>query len=300
MFELTDGTAKRYAASGKAYTLIDSGEDVPYKVYMRPTFDTPEWAKHVVWYQIFPERFRNGDPSNDPDGTQKWTSKWFSTLPGETGQFYKDVWSRRYGGDFQGILWSLPYLRKLGVNAIYLNPIFKANDLHKYDTTDYRHVDDTFGFKGDLDEIKGETDDPATWQWSKTDKLFLSFLAEAHRQGFKVIIDGVFNHVGRANWAFQDVMKNGRNSKYADWFDVTSWQPFHYRAWDGNDGALPIWRKDPETGAWCMGRLRTHYGDHTAAWLAMPDGDPSKGVDGFRLDVPNEVPSAFWRDWRRW
>ncbi len=66
---------------------------------------------------------------------------------------------------------------------------------------------------GDIDQLQGETDDPATWQWTKTDKLFLDFLAEAHRQGFKVIIDGVFNHIGMANYAFQDVKKNGRNSR---------------------------------------------------------------------------------------
>ncbi len=296
IFELVDGVTKRYVASGKAYTLAESARTIPYKAYLRPTFETPEWAKHVVWYQIFPERFRNGDPSNDPPGTVKWTSKWFSTLPGEKGKFYQDVWSRRYGGDFQGILWSLPYLRKLGVNAIYLNPIFKANDLHKYDTTDYRHVDDTFGYKGDYDALKGETEDPATWQWTKTDKLFLQFLAEAHREGFKVIIDGVFNHVGKANWAFQDVVKNGRASKYADWFEVTSWEPFHYNAWDGNDGALPRFKKDEITGL--VHGPYEHIMAITQRWLA-PDGDPSKGIDGFRLDVPNEVPHAFWIDWRK-
>jgi cyclomaltodextrinase / maltogenic alpha-amylase / neopullulanase len=296
MFELVDGATKCYIASGKAYKLPESARTIPYKVYLRPTFETPEWAKHVVWYQIFPERFRNGDPSNDPPHTQKWTSKWFSTLPGEKGKFYNEVWFRRYGGDLQGVMWSLPYLRKLGVNAIYLNPIFKAADMHKYDTTDYRHVDDNFGFKGDYDELKGETEDPATWQWTKSDKLFLQLIAEAHRQGFKIIIDGVFNHVGRANWAFQDVLKNGRQSKYADWFDITSWEPFHYHAWDGDDGALPVLRKDNATGL--VHGPREHIMAITKRWLA-PDGDPSKGVDGFRLDVPNDVPHPFWVDWRK-
>ncbi|MGE5609699.1 MAG: alpha-amylase family glycosyl hydrolase, partial [Bacillota bacterium] len=146
---------------------------------MSPTFQTPDWAKQAIWYQIFPERFRNGDPSNDPPGTHRWQSRWYSTLPGETGQFYRDVWRRRFGGDLQGILQQLPYLRRLGVNAIYLTPIFKADDYHKYDTLDHRHVDDHFGFKGDIDQLIGETDDPMTWQWTPTDQLFLHFLDEA-------------------------------------------------------------------------------------------------------------------------
>jgi glycosidase len=264
---------------------------------MTPDFQTPDWAKHAIWYQIFPERFRNGDPANDPPNTKKWTSNWFSTLDGESGKFYRDVWARRYGGDFQGIISELPYLRTLGVNCIYLNPIFKAADLHKYDTTDYRHVDDHFGFAGDIDQLQGETDDPATWQWTKTDRLFLDFLARAHAQGFKVIIDGVFNHVGTANAAFQDVKKNGRNSKYADWFEVTSWQPFHWMGWGGSpDGALPEFKKDPTIGL--VHGPRELIMNITRRWLA-PDGDPSHGVDGFRLDACENVPRPFWVDWRK-
>src|SRR5205823_4721786 len=150
---------------------------------------------------------------------------------------------------------ALPYLKKLGINAIYLNPIFKAESLHKYDTEDYRHIDDHFGKKGDIADLAGrETDDPATWQWTPTDKLFLKFVDEAHKQGFKVILDGVFNHVGREFWAFQDVLKNGKNSKYADWFDVRDWNPpIKYIAWDrgsepSSDGALPVFKKNPQTG----------------------------------------------------
>jgi glycosidase len=178
-----------------------------------------------------------------------------------------------------------------------LNPIFKAEDLHKYDTTDYRHVDDHFGFAGDINDLHGETDDPATWQWTKTDKLFLDFIAEAHRQGFKVIIDGVFNHVGTANAQFQDVKKNGRNSKYADWFTVTSWEPFHWTGWGGApDGALPEFHKDPTLGI--VHGPREWIMDITRRWLA-PDGDPSRGVDGFRLDACENIPRPFWVDWRK-
>jgi cyclomaltodextrinase / maltogenic alpha-amylase / neopullulanase len=297
VFQLNDGPTTGYLASDQLYFSAGAAESHAYSCEMTPSYQTPDWAKHAVWYQIFPERFRNGDPSNDPPNTQRWTSKWFSRLPGESGNFYRDVWSRRYGGDFQGIISELPYLRSLGVNCIYLNPIFKAQDLHKYDTTDYRHVDDHFGYAGDISELKGETDDPATWQWTRTDKLFLDFIAKAHAQGFKVIIDGVFNHVGTANYAFQDVRKNGKSSKYASWFEITSWQPFHWTGWGGSpDGALPEFRKDPVLGL--VHGPRELIMNITRRWLA-PDGDVSRGVDGFRLDACENIPRPFWVDWRK-
>jgi len=297
LFKLTDGGTTAFYAGGQLYSSQSEAAAHAYLCDMKPDFVTPDWAKHAIWYQIFPERFRNGDPSNDPPNTKKWTSSWFSTLDGESGEFYHDVWGRRYGGDFQGIISELPYLRSLGVNCIYLNPIFKANDLHKYDTTDYRHVDDHFGYAGDIDQLQGETDDPATWQWTKTDKLFLDFLAQAHAQGFHVIIDGVFNHVGVANYAFQDVKKNGRNSRYAGWFEVTSWDPFHWTGWGGSpDGMLPEFRKDPVLGL--VHGPRELVMNITRRWLA-PDGDPSRGVDGFRLDACENVPKPFWVDWRK-
>jgi glycosidase len=301
IIHLSKPGASAYIASSQAYSSAAAAEADAYSVSMQPKFETPDWAKHAIWYQIFPERFRNGDPSNDPDNTQRWTSKWFSTLPGETGKFYSDVWARRYGGDIQGIREKLPYLRGLGINAIYLNPIFEAWDLHKYDTTDYRHVDQHFGVKGDIDKLTGETDDPATWQWTASDKVFLDFLADAHRQGFKVIIDGVFNHVGTRFWAFQDVIKNGQHSKYASWFDITDWTasknaPFHYHAWDGDDGALPALKKDPVLGI--AHGPREHLFAITRRWLA-PDGDPARGVDGFRLDAPEGIAHPFWAEWRQ-
>lgn len=297
--------------------LRDGSEEMTYKptsgdefaVEMSPKFVTPEWAKHAVWYQIFPERFRNGDKSNDPNDfdyerTVPWTGDWWKTQPGEAAgeeNFYKgegNVWKRRYGGDVQGLIEALPYLRKLGITAIYLNPIFEADSMHKYDASDFRHIDDNFGFKGDIKQLTGETDDPATWQWSKSDKLFLDFVAKAHEQGFKVILDGVFNHVGKSHPFFQDVLKNGKSSRYAEWFEVTDWNsdPIKYRAWDKDNGELPVFKKDSARG------LAKGPYDHvfaiTKRWLA-PDGDPSKGVDGWRLDVPGDIPHPFWIEWRK-
>jgi cyclomaltodextrinase / maltogenic alpha-amylase / neopullulanase len=287
----------------------------PWPLPPPSSFVTPEWAKHAVWYQIFPERFRNGDPSNDPGDKDyerlvRWQSDWWKAQTGEApgeANFYQgqgNVWKRRYGGDIQGVKQALPYLRRLGVNAIYFNPVFEADSMHKYDASDYRHIDDNFGKKGDL-PIAGETDDPATWKWSESDKIFLDFVQEAHKQGFKVIIDGVFNHVGMSHPFFQDVLKHGKNSRYADWFEITDWgtggQPgtpggIQWRAWDKPNGHLPVFKKDEKLGL--VTGPREHVFAVTQRWLA-PDGDPSKGVDGWRLDVPGDIPHPFWMDWRK-
>jgi cyclomaltodextrinase len=306
VLELHAGTGSAFVAGGKAYASASAAQADAYAVDLTPTFTTPDWARHAIWYQIFPERFRNGDTANDPPHTARWTSNWFDLQPGEHGEFYRNIYNRRYGGDMQGILQELPYLRSLGVNAIYLNPVFQAESLHKYDASDYRHIDEHFGFAGDIEQLHGETQDPATWQWTRSDKLFLDLVAEAHRQGFRVIVDGVFNHVGRKFWAFQDVMKNGKDSKYADWFDITDWNPttakdgksipFSYRAWDGINGSLPIFRKDAKLGI--VHGPREHILAIAKRWLA-PDGDASRGVDGFRLDAPENVPHPFWVDFRK-
>ena len=286
------------------------------------TFDVPDWSHDAVWYQIFVDRFRNGDAANDPgqfsayERLVPWNGDWYATLPGEAAgeeNFYEgkgNVWMRRYGGDLQGVREELPYLRKLGINALYLNPIFEAESMHKYDTADYRHVDDNFGVDQAASEnhdvypytVAGETDDPATWKFSASDKVFLDFIAEAHRQGFKVIADGVFNHVGTGFWAFQDVLKNGKNSKYADWFEVTDWGDgtpgsIQYNAWDKKSGALPVFKKDAKLGL--AHGPREHIMAITKRWLD-PDGDPATrdGIDGWRLDVPGDIPHPFWKDWR--
>lgn len=322
--DFTDGTAETVlGASGPADAKTKIAVS-PFTVEMKPTFVTPDWARDAVWYQIFPERFRNGDPSNDPtDGADtrliKWTSKWWDTQPGEAPgaeNFYEgqgNVWKRRYGGDVQGLKQAIPYLKKLGINAIYLNPVFEADSMHKYDATDFRHIDDNFGVRGDW-PVAGETDDPATWQWSPSDKIFLDFVAAAHAEGMKVVIDGVFNHVGRPHPFFQDVLEKGKNSKYADWFEIVDWgdpanwkkmaDPYavhgkpggiQWKAWDKLNGALPAFKKSAETGL--TEGPANHIIAITKRWLA-PDGDPSRGVDGWRLDAANEVPHPFWIKWR--
>lgn len=182
------------------------------------------------------------------------------------------------------------------MTCIYLNPIFKSPSAHKYDTTDYRHVDDHFGIAADSSQPSGETEDPATWTWTKSDKLFLDFVAEAHRQGFKVVIDGVFNHSGTQFFPFLDLKQNGRNSKYADWYTVTNWDPLSWMSFgDSINGNMPEFKKDPETGL--APGPRDFVLNVTKRWLA-PDGDPSRGVDGFRLDYAQNVPRVFWVTYR--
>ena len=166
-------------------------------------FVTPEWARHAVFYQIFPDRFANGDPANDPENTQPWGT------PPSTHNFM--------GGDLQGIVDRLDYLAELGIGALYLNPIFQATSNHKYNTFDYLRIDPHFG-------------DLAT---------FHRLIAAAHGRGIRVVLDGVFNHCGRGFYAFHDVMENGGNSPYLRWFQIDRFpinpydgeRPANYRTW---------------------------------------------------------------------
>ena len=169
-----------------------------------PLDQPPEWARHAVWYQIYPERFCNGDPANDPDKqsltnsyphntvspwqVHPWNSDWYQLQPYEklnTLTLFENIHRRRYGGDLQGIINKLDYLVDLGINALYLNPIFDSPSHHKYDGACYHHVDPHFGPdpKGDRNLIATETpDDPATWYWTAADRLFLELVEEVHRR----------------------------------------------------------------------------------------------------------------------
>ncbi|MGE0479055.1 MAG: alpha-amylase family glycosyl hydrolase [Phycisphaerae bacterium] len=290
-FVLADGATR--ASAPRTYT---------ERIMKQRVFHTPDWAKHAIWYQIMPDRFRNGDPANDPPQTREWTSEWFrpAAWEGKDGQtFYKwYVFARYYGGDFRGIEQKLDYLKDLGVNALYFNPVFQGDSHHKYNATSYVHIDDDFGVRGAYAAAAArETlDDPATWTWSDSDRVFLDFLKQAKARGFRVIIDGVFNHVGTLHPAYQDVKKNRQQSRYADWFDVASWEPFKIYGWGGFD-ALPAFKKSPDGLA--SEAVVKHIFDITRRWMDPDgDGDPRDGVDGWRLDVPNEIPLPFWQRWR--
>ncbi|MBU3664519.1 MAG: alpha-amylase [Chthoniobacterales bacterium] len=287
-----------------------------------PKPDPKAWQAEAVWYQIFPERFRNGDPDNDPvrDSlggkewlpsswqTRAWTSDWYARDAWEQARgedFYWTVGERRYGGDIQGIIDKLDYLRDLGINAIYLNPVFWSGSHHKYDTWSYHHVDPWFGPdpEGDVKLIEKETEDPATWQWTAADKLFLEMVRQAHDRGMRVVIDGVFNHSGAGFFAFRDLRENQQASRFKEWFIIETWDdpgtPQNEFRWHGWHGITEM----PEFAeAWSGDRgdlvpgVKSYIMAVTRRWM-QPDGDVSRGVDGWRLDVAWMVPPAFWRDW---
>lgn len=278
----------------------------------------PHWAHNAVWYQIFPERFDNGDPSNDPDVNRieqtpagwkisPWTSDWYARDEWETAfqtEFNWSVTKRRYGGDLQGIINRLDYLKDLGVTVLYLNPIFDAPSMHKYDSGSLHHVDRNFGPDpaGDAKIIAQENMlDFGAWRFSEADKLFLKLIQEAHRRNIRIVIDGVFNHTGREFWAFQDLYKRQKDSPYKNWYNVirfddpaTAENEFDYKGW-WNYKALPEFQKE-------KGSLAKPVVDYifaiTARWMdPNNDGDPSDGVDGWRLDVASEVGLGFWKQW---
>ncbi len=283
----------------------------------------PDWAADAIFYQIFPERFASGDPENDPtheslefpDRVPKswkispWTGDWYARAEWEKqlgpNFFENGVYDRRYGGDLQGVLDKLDYLETLGINAIYFNPVFYARSLHKYDSNSLHHIDPYFGPdpEGDLALIAKETRDPATWQWTSADKLFLELIRQAHARQIRIVIDGVFNHTGRDFFAFADLRKRQQKSPYRDWYIVqtyddpaTSRNEFRYKGWWGVR-TLPEFADD-DSGQDLHPGPRQYVMDSTRRWMdPNGDGDPSDGVDGWRLDVANEVPPGFWRGW---
>ncbi|MEM9186687.1 MAG: glycoside hydrolase family 13 protein [Planctomycetota bacterium] len=283
----------------------------------------PYWAADAVFYQLFPERFRNGDPTNDPTreslefpdnvpaswAITRWTSDWYARADWEEQRgdnFFDDgVFDRRYGGDLQGVIDKLPYLDRLGINALYLNPVFYARSLHKYDGNTYHHIDPFFGPEptGDLAMMADETSDPATWQWTAADRLFLELVEQAHARGIRVVVDGVFNHTGRDFFAFEDLRRRQAESPYRDWYLVQSFDDpatpdneFKYKGWWGVP-TLPEFA-DNDAGDDLHPGPKQYIFDATRRWMDPDgDGDPADGIDGWRLDVAAEVPVGFWKSW---
>jgi len=277
----------------------------------------PDWAKDAIWYQIFPERFANGDTANDPGpgsleipapegwSITPWTSDWYARAEWErklSPDFFRTILHRRYGGDIRGIMDKLDYIRDLGANAIYLNPMFRAASHHKYDGASFHHIDEHFGPDPEGDrrmiEAASETADPETWVWTSADRLFLELVQKVHGMGMRTIIDGVFNHCGRQFFAFQNLLKNKKDSPYLDWYHVLEWTDktpdgFYYNGWWGIN-ELPEFRRDENT---FNTGYKKYLFDITRRWLA-PEGKTGNGVDGFRLDVAFCVPHGFWKEWR--
>jgi cyclomaltodextrinase len=216
--------------------------------------NTPDWVQDAVFYQIFPDRFANGEPSRDPLNVQPW---------GEA----PTLWHFQ-GGDLRGVMQRFDYLLDLGINAIYLNPIFLSPSSHRYNTTDYYQIDPKLGDMAD----------------------FKALLDLAHRHNVRVLLDGVFNHCGRGFFAFNDVLENQENSPYRDWFHILHFPVDAYSPGDARD-YLGWWsiKSLPKFNTKNLA-VRKYLLDVGKYWM-------EQGIDGWRLDVPNEIDDdQFWAD----
>lgn len=211
---------------------------------------TPYWVNQTVWYQIFPDRFCKGSNENKPEYIKPWISQ---EIKG-----YYDV----YGGDLKGIISKLDYLSDLGITGLYLTPVFKAPSNHKYDTTDYYTVDPIFGTNDTLKEL----------------------VEKCHERGIKVMLDGVFNHVGETNPLWQDVLANGPESKYYDWFMINRW-PLDSNARDTRDGSFYSFAFSSK-----MPKLNTNNPEVINYILDICTFWVNEfHIDALRLDVANEI-----------
>ena len=255
-FLLRDGDQDRLYDSGQM--LWDPGHTERwFQLYLDdfPPFETPDWARDAIFYQIFPDRFANGDKSNDPPDVQPW---------GAT-----PTYSNWMGGDLAGVLMHFEYLRDLGVNALYFNPIFSARSSHGYDTTDYKRVDPRFGTLATLKSVT----------------------ARAHLHGWHVILDGVFNHTGVDFEPFKSVQNEGPDSKYRSWYFLHGYparanngKP-NYEGWNGSPWMPKLNVNNPAT--------RDYLLDVSTYWLR------EASTDGWRLDAANEVSHDFWKAFRK-
>ncbi|GIW87438.1 MAG: alpha-amylase [Isosphaeraceae bacterium] len=218
---------------------------------------TPEWVADAIFYQIFPDRFARSLTVPKPSNLQPW---------GSTPTYHGYM-----GGDLVGVVERLDYLCDLGINAIYFTPIFQSASNHRYHTHDYEKVDPMLGGNEALRRL----------------------IDAAHGRGIRVVLDGVFNHASRGFFQFHDILENGADSAYLDWFEVrgfplhaySSDHPPNYAAW-WNLPALP--KFNIRTPA-----VREFLWETGRRWIEF-------GIDGWRLDVPNEIDDdSFWREFRR-
>lgn len=219
----------------------------------------PAWVADAVIYQIFPDRFRRSGRVEAQQGLD--LMPWGSDPAMQGFQ----------GGDLYGVIEALDHLQDLGINCVSLNPVFASAANHRYHAYDYLRVDPLLG----------------------GDEALHALIAAVHRRGMRLVLDGVFNHCGRGFWAFHHLLENGERSPYRDWFHVKHWplQPYPqpgescgYVCW-WNDPALPKFRHDHPP-------VRRHLLAVARHWIEA-------GIDGWRLDVPDELPEDFWPEFRQ-
>ncbi|MEZ0325358.1 MAG: alpha-amylase family glycosyl hydrolase [Fimbriimonas sp.] len=249
-FLLLGGEAKAFGTNG----LTDGAKPFHVSAKTYKPFTVPTWVEKTVLYQIFPDRFANGDKANDPKDVQPWNAK--------------PTYYNRFGGDVAGIEQHLGYLKDLGIGGIYFNPVFKSISNHRYQAVDYKQIDPEFG----------------------TNQEFSALTKDLKKAGIRTILDGVFNHTAPEFFAFADVVKNGAASKYKDWY----W--FH--SFPVKVGPNPNY--DCWWGAPSMPKLNVLQPDAKKYLLSVPTFWQSEAsIDGWRLDVANEVAMDFWRDFRK-
>jgi cyclomaltodextrinase len=222
---------------------------------------TPDWVKHAVFYQIFPDRFARSPRLHRP---REIKLKPWGSPPKEQGF---------QGGDLLGIVDKLDYLEELGITALYLNPIFASAANHRYHTYDYFQVDPLLGGNVALREL----------------------LDQAHARGIRVILDGVFNHASRGFWAFHHILENGPKSPYLDWFIVHGWPLRPYASTPKRPPNYECWWKLPALPKFNIKNpgVRDYILNVARHWIEF-------GIDGWRLDVPKEIDDPdFWRQFRR-
>ncbi len=257
-FEFTDMHGEKayygnYEFSKECITNIDRMFDCPQNLREEEMFEVPEWAANKVVYQIFPSRYAASQPVDK--------ELWYKAPITFTDNLH---------GDIRGIIDHLDYIRDLGIDVIYLTPIFKSDSSHKYDTIDYYQIDPSFGTAEDLREL----------------------VQKAHQYGMKVVLDAVFNHTGRDFFAFKDILENKEKSKYLDWYfidkfplDNESGQAPNFKCFGYYSGMPKLNLKNPE--------VEKYVTDVACYWIKECD------IDGWRMDVGDEISHYFWKHFRR-
>lgn len=306
-----------YNAAGANSALADN-----FEFQITPGFNTPDWAKGAVMYQIYTDRFCNGDKANDVVTNEyAYIGKGVTAVEDWHEAPAADGTRQFYGGDLQGIIHKLDYLQKLGVQVLYLNPIFVSPSNHKYDTQDYDFVDPHFGRivkdggavlqHGDIDNMHAEkymTRVTERENLEASNEMFIELVEELHNRGMKIIIDGVFNHCGSFNkWMDHEgfYKNNGtydsgaywdRESKYNSFFKFTS------DGWPKNNNYEGWWGFDtlPKLNYENSKELEEYIINIAVKWVSPPFN-----VDGWRLDVAadlghsQEFNHEFWRKFRK-
>jgi len=318
-FELTTGKLRVYY-NKKGVT---REPDHYYNFKLIPGFKTPKWAKGAVMYQIFVDRFHNGNPSNDVvDNEYLYLKKPVSQVKDWNKVPEIEGIREFYGGDLEGVIQKLDYLKELGIDAIYLNPIFVSPSNHKYDTQDYDYVDPHYGVivsdGGDV-VVDGAVDNNLSTKYitrttetlnlEASNDVFINLVHEAHERNIKVILDGVFNHCGSFNkWMDREKFYMNSHNYPKGAFTASSSPYYSYFHFHNKDG----WPDNPYYDGWWghetlpklnyegSPKLYKYLMEVARKWVSPP-----YNADGWRLDVAadlgytKEFNHQFWRDFRK-